>query len=138
MGLQLKINLLLHFLTFFRQLPELSSTSPTSTSNIPPSLCFTQQDEYFMERAIHLASLGSGKTAPNPCVGCVLVDVNGEVISEGYHKRAGSNHAEVEAILSAMASKTKSLLLEGATAYVSLEPCNHFGRTPPCSDALIR
>ena len=91
-----------------------------------------------MERAVELAALGLGKTSPNPCVGGVLVDVNGEIISEGYHKKAGSSHAEVEAIMAAMASKTKSLLLEGATAYVSLEPCSHYGKTPPCCDALIK
>lgn len=110
-------------------------SSPATPST---TLQFTEQDEYFIQRAIELASLGNGRTAPNPCVGCVLVSDNGEVISEGYHKMAGTNHAEAEAILAATSNKTKYALLKGSTAYVSLEPCNHYGRTPPCSDALIR
>ncbi len=86
-----------------------------------------------MKRAIELAKRAKGKTCPNPLVGAVIVK-NGKVIGEGYHKRAGLPHAEVEAINSVKNKK----LLKGATLYVNLEPCNHFGRTPPCSIAIIK
>lgn len=88
-------------------------------------------DRMYMRRAIALAAQASGKTSPNPCVGCVIV-VNGTVVGEGWHKKAGSAHAEANALLMAGANAA------GATAYVSLEPCNHYGRTPPCTHALIR
>jgi diaminohydroxyphosphoribosylaminopyrimidine deaminase/5-amino-6-(5-phosphoribosylamino)uracil reductase len=88
-------------------------------------------DRMYMRRAIALAAQATGKTSPNPCVGCVIV-LNGTVIGEGWHKKAGSAHAEVNALLMAGANAA------GATAYVSLEPCNHYGRTPPCTHALIR
>jgi diaminohydroxyphosphoribosylaminopyrimidine deaminase / 5-amino-6-(5-phosphoribosylamino)uracil reductase len=88
-------------------------------------------DRFYMRRAIELASRAIGKTSPNPCVGCVLVK-GGRIIGEGYHKKAGEAHAEVNALLEAGESA------EGATAYVSLEPCNHYGRTPPCTQALVR
>lgn len=87
-------------------------------------------DIRFMERALALAANGAGLTAPNPMVGCVLV-ADGEIIAEGWHERAGLPHAEVEA-LRAAGDKAK-----GATAYVTLEPCNHHGRTGPCAEALI-
>lgn len=83
-----------------------------------------------MMRAIELARLAEGFTHPNPMVGCVLVK-NGEVIAEGYHARPGEAHAE------AMALAKAGEAARGATAYVTLEPCNHYGRTPPCSEALI-
>jgi len=86
-------------------------------------------DERFMQRAITLSRRGF--PAPNPHVGCVLVR-NGKVVGEGYHHHAGGPHAEAAALTMA-GSEAK-----GADAYVTLEPCNHFGRTPPCSDALIR
>ncbi len=79
-----------------------------------------------------LGSKALGKTSPNPCVGCVIVDKQGNIISDGYHLKAGANHAEVEAMARA-GSKTI-----GSTAYVSLEPCNHHGRTPPCTEAIIK
>lgn len=87
-------------------------------------------DRRFMARAVELARLGWYTTMPNPRVGCVIVDINGQVIGEGWHKRAGEPHAEVHALRVA-GSRAK-----GATAYVTLEPCCHFGRTPPCAEAL--
>ena len=86
-----------------------------------------------MRRAIELAKKAKGRTCPNPLVGAVIVK-NGKIIGEGYHKRAGLPHAEVEAINSV---KGKNLL-KGATIYVNLEPCNHYGKTPPCSIAIIK
>jgi diaminohydroxyphosphoribosylaminopyrimidine deaminase / 5-amino-6-(5-phosphoribosylamino)uracil reductase len=87
--------------------------------------------EYFMARAIQLAERGLYTTDPNPRVGCVLVK-DGQIIAEGYHMRAGEGHAEVNALHEA------SSRAAGADCYVTLEPCSHFGRTPPCVDALIR
>ena len=89
-----------------------------------------KNDFYFMARALILAQRGLYTTDPNPRVGCVLVK-NGEIIGEGWHERAGQAHAEVYALNHATQS------VEGATAYVTLEPCSHHGRTPPCCDALI-
>ena len=88
-------------------------------------------DKMYMRRAIQLATQATGKTSPNPCVGCVIVR-NGTVVGEGWHQKAGSAHAEANALLMARGNAS------GATAYVSLEPCNHYGRTPPCTHALIR
>lgn len=82
-----------------------------------------------MARALRLARRGLKTTDPNPRVGCVLVR-GGEVIGEGFHQRAGGPHAEIEALRSCPDAR-------GATAYVTLEPCSHHGRTPPCADALI-
>lgn len=86
-----------------------------------------------MGRALELARRGLYTTDPNPRVGCVLVR-DGRVIGEGWHERAGGPHAEVAALA---ASAAAGLDARGATAYVTLEPCSHFGRTPPCADALI-
>lgn len=83
-----------------------------------------------MARALALAAQGLNTTTPNPRVGCVLMR-DGEIVGEGWHQRAGEPHAEVHALREAGARAA------GATAYVTLEPCSHFGRTPPCSDALI-
>jgi len=83
-----------------------------------------------MARALQLARKGSYTTDPNPRVGCVLVR-DGVIIGEGWHQRAGLGHAEVEALSNTPDAK-------GATAYVTLEPCSHYGRTPPCCDALIK
>lgn len=88
--------------------------------------------EHFMQRAIQLAKNGLGTTYPNPLVGSVIVH-NGKIIGEGWHKKAGEPHAEVNAVNSV---KDKSLLKE-ATIYVTLEPCSHFGKTPPCCDLII-
>ena len=84
-----------------------------------------------MRRAIALAELGLGSTSPNPIVGCVLVDQSGSVVGEGYHVRAGEPHAEVIALRDAGGRAW------GATAFITLEPCRHTGRTPPCTQALI-
>jgi len=89
------------------------------------------KDEQFMRRALELAAKAMGRTSPNPLVGCVIVKDN-SIIGEGYHHKAGTPHAEVHA-LAAAGDQAR-----GATAYVTLEPCSHFGRTPPCADALIR
>ncbi|MFI3136875.1 MAG: bifunctional diaminohydroxyphosphoribosylaminopyrimidine deaminase/5-amino-6-(5-phosphoribosylamino)uracil reductase RibD [Methylococcaceae bacterium] len=88
-----------------------------------------QQDAIFMARAIQLARLGRYTTDPNPRVGCVLVK-DAQIIAEGWHARAGQGHAEVVALQQIETA-------QGATAYVTLEPCSHFGKTPPCCDALI-
>src|SRR6476620_7562950 len=87
-------------------------------------------DGAFMRRALALAERGWGQTAPNPLVGAVVVrdDV---VVGEGWHARYGAPHAEVEALRNA------GDRAPGATLYVSLEPCNHFGKTPPCTDAIL-
>jgi diaminohydroxyphosphoribosylaminopyrimidine deaminase/5-amino-6-(5-phosphoribosylamino)uracil reductase len=86
----------------------------------------------YMQRCIELALNGAGSVSPNPLVGCVIVH-NQTIIGEGWHQQFGQAHAEVNAIQSV---KDKSLLKE-ATLYVNLEPCNHFGKTPPCADLLI-
>lgn len=91
-------------------------------------------DEIFMSRCLELAELGLGHTSPNPMVGCVIVNKNGVIIAEGYHQKCGENHAEVNAIKNV---KNKSELIS-STIYVSLEPCSHFGKTPPCSDLIIK
>jgi len=84
-----------------------------------------------MKRALTLAKRGIGKTSPNPSVGCVIVK-DGNIVGEGWHKKAGTPHAEVHALNQAVA------LAKGSDVYVTLEPCAHFGKTPPCSDALIK
>lgn len=96
---------------------------------------FTPHDHDFMARALELARQGLNTTTPNPRVGCVIVK-DGNIIGEGFHRRAGEPHAEVNALTQARAL-VGAAELAGATAYVTLEPCNHFGRTPPCVSALI-
>ena len=88
--------------------------------------------QIFMQRCLELALLGMGNVAPNPMVGCVIVH-DGIIIGEGYHKKIGEAHAEVNAIRSVRYPE----LLTQSTLYVSLEPCTHQGRTPPCSDLII-
>ncbi len=95
-----------------------------STSNLPPD------DLFWMRRAIVLARLGQYSTKPNPNVGCVIVK-DAQLLGEGYHPRAGQPHAEVFALRQAGEQA------RGATAYVTLEPCAHYGRTPPCAKALV-
>jgi diaminohydroxyphosphoribosylaminopyrimidine deaminase / 5-amino-6-(5-phosphoribosylamino)uracil reductase len=90
-----------------------------------------QQDAFFMARAMQLARKGLYTTDPNPRVGCVLVK-DGRIIGEGWHQRAGQPHAEVEALNNATENPA------GATAYVTLEPCSHHGRTPPCCETLVK
>ncbi|MCW8900404.1 MAG: bifunctional diaminohydroxyphosphoribosylaminopyrimidine deaminase/5-amino-6-(5-phosphoribosylamino)uracil reductase RibD [Gammaproteobacteria bacterium] len=94
-------------------------------------MSFSIDDHKFMSRALHLAKKGIYTTAPNPNVGCVLVK-NGEIIGEGWHEKAGEAHAEIHAL------KQAGNNAEGATAYVTLEPCCHHGKTPPCTEALIK
>ena len=93
-------------------------------------MSFTAVDHGMMARALQLAELGLWTTSPNPRVGCVLVQA-GEIVGEGWHEKAGEPHAEVHAL---RAAGDKA---HGATAYVTLEPCSHTGRTPPCAEALI-
>ena len=90
-------------------------------------------DDKFMDEAIALAAKATGRTWPNPLVGCVIVK-NGDVIGRGYHAQPGGDHAEVAAIKDSLANGADPA---GAIAYVTLEPCNHIGRTGPCSEALI-
>ena len=90
-------------------------------------------NEKYMKRCLELAQKGFGKVAPNPMVGCVIV-YNDKTIAEGYHKQYGEAHAEVNAINSV---KNKTFLKD-STLYVNLEPCSHFGQTPPCADLIIR
>jgi len=90
-------------------------------------------DEEFMQHALGLAERGRGRVAPNPMVGCVLVK-DGHVIAEGWHDHIGGLHAEQMAIADA---ETRGISPQGSTAYITLEPCNHFGRTPPCTEALL-
>ena len=92
---------------------------------------FSKEDYTFMRRAINLAKTRKGLTHPNPTVGCVIVKGR-KIVGEGVHWRAGMPHAEVEAL------KRAGKNAEGATVYVTLEPCAHYGRTPPCSLALLR
>ena len=91
------------------------------------------RSQLFMQRALQLAQLGAGTVSPNPMVGCVIVH-NGKIIGEGYHQKYGDAHAEVNAV---NAVSDKSLLSE-SDIYVTLEPCSHFGKTPPCADLLIK
>ncbi|HSS28709.1 MAG TPA: bifunctional diaminohydroxyphosphoribosylaminopyrimidine deaminase/5-amino-6-(5-phosphoribosylamino)uracil reductase RibD, partial [Usitatibacter sp.] len=93
-------------------------------------VAFSFEDQAFMVRALALTEKGRDTCTPNPNVGCVLVK-DGRVIGEGWHERAGEAHAEVRALAAATESP------EGATVYVTLEPCSHTGRTGPCADALI-
>lgn len=90
---------------------------------------FSKADIYFMREALKEARKGSGRTSPNPCVGAVIVKDN-RIIGKGYHKKAGTPHAEINALRAVGAAS------KGADMYVTLEPCNHTGRTPPCSRAV--
>lgn len=93
----------------------------------------SSQDEIFMTRALELAGNGLGSVSPNPMVGCVIVHDN-KIIGEGWHKAPGQPHAEVNAVNDTI----DRTLLSESTVYVTLEPCSHFGKTPPCADLLIR
>src|SRR6266540_3328480 len=88
-------------------------------------------DIAWMRRAVELAAHGVGGTHPNPVVGCVVLDTDGRPVGEGFHEYAGGPHAEVVAL------RMAGDRARGGTAYVTLEPCNHTGRTGPCADALI-
>lgn len=93
-------------------------------------------DEQYMQRCIELARKGAGSVAPNPMVGAVLL-YNGRIVGEGWHQQYGEAHAEVNCIHQAI-EKGHSELISQSTIYVSLEPCAHFGKTPPCSDLIIK
>ena len=90
-----------------------------------------EKDTGFMKVALREAMKGKGLTSPNPAVGCIIVK-GGKIISKGYHRSAGSPHAEVEAI-----NKAPAKSLKGSTLYVTLEPCSTHGRTPPCADSIV-
>src|SRR5438132_7518878 len=92
-------------------------------------------DEKWMRRVLALAKKGIGQVHPNPMVGSVLVQ-SGRVVGEGYHRKFGQAHAEVEAIRRARERGSEGA--RGSTLYVNLEPCAHWGKTPPCADAIIR
>ena len=93
-------------------------------------------DEKYMRRCLQLARNGQQNAKPNPMVGAVIVSADGRIIGEGYHVRCGEGHAEVNAFASV--SAVDEPLLKEATIYVSLEPCSHYGKTPPCADLIIQ
>jgi diaminohydroxyphosphoribosylaminopyrimidine deaminase/5-amino-6-(5-phosphoribosylamino)uracil reductase len=106
-------------------------SDPKKKSKTIPEIPMNDLDEKFMREALRQARKGMGQTSPNPTVGAVIVR-NGKVLSTGYHREAGLPHAEVEALNKLGAKAT------GDTLYVTLEPCNHYGRTPPCTEAIVR
>ncbi len=89
-------------------------------------------DEKYMRMCFTLAKKGKNNVRPNPMVGCVVLNKDGKIVSKGYHKKYGENHAERDALL-----KLKNNEAEGGTLYVNLEPCSHYGKTPPCVDLII-
>ncbi|WP_231459622.1 MULTISPECIES: bifunctional diaminohydroxyphosphoribosylaminopyrimidine deaminase/5-amino-6-(5-phosphoribosylamino)uracil reductase RibD [unclassified Pedobacter] len=96
-------------------------------------------DEFFVKRCLELAAKAIGNVSPNPMVGCVIV-ANGEIIGEGYHQKYGEAHAEpnaIKAVIEKFGAQADDLL-KTATAYVNLEPCAHFGKTPPCADLFVK
>lgn len=93
-------------------------------------------DEKYMQRCIQLAKNGQQNAKPNPMVGAVIVSADGRIIGEGYHVRCGEGHAEVNAFASVRPED--EALLPDSTIYVSLEPCSHYGKTPPCADLIIK
>ena len=101
------------------------------TPTVAPAGDATPAERAAMARAVELAERGAGTTSPNPVVGCVVLDAGGTLVGEGWHERAGGPHAEVVALAAAGASA------RGGTAVVTLEPCSHTGRTPPCTAALL-
>ena len=111
---------------------ELLRDPQESEGNLRVSLLLSEIDEKFMTEALRQAKRGLGRISPNPAVGAVIVR-DGKIIASGYHKRAGDNHAEIEAL-----AKIGGKARENDTLYVSLEPCNHYGRTPPCTKAILR
>lgn len=88
--------------------------------------------EQYIKHCIKLASQAEGQTSPNPLVGCVVLDKNNNILSEGFHEKYGENHAERNALLKLTPEQTK-----GGTLFVNLEPCSHYGKTPPCTDLII-
>lgn len=115
-----------------RQRPGADNANPMPRStNQPPKPAFTAAERAWMQRALALALRGEGLVEPNPMVGCVLVRGQ-RVIAEGFHRRFGGPHAEIEAL-----KRCSPRATNGATAYVTLEPCCYYGKTPPCTAALI-
>ncbi len=115
--------------------PHLSDTSDSQDSapevrSVPEESLGTAFDRAMMQRCLELARRALGRTAPNPLVGSVIIQ-DGQIVGEGFHPGAGQPHAEIFAL---RAAGDRAL---GATVYVNLEPCNHYGRTPPCTDALV-
>ena len=104
---------------------------PAAPASLPLEVALGEPEQQWVRRALALARKGLGRTSPNPAVGAVVVR-NGQVVGEGFHPRAGGPHAEVVALARA------GELARGATLFVTLEPCAHWGRTPPCTDAIIR
>jgi diaminohydroxyphosphoribosylaminopyrimidine deaminase/5-amino-6-(5-phosphoribosylamino)uracil reductase len=98
--------------------------------------CMMTDDEKYMRRCIQLAKNGQQNAKPNPMVGAVIVSADGRIIGEGYHVRCGQGHAEVNAFASVRPED--EVLLPESTIYVSLEPCSHYGKTPPCADLIIK
>ena len=92
-----------------------------------------QIDERYMRRALQLAQQGAGHTSPNPMVGAVIVGPDGKILGEGWHRKCGEAHAEVNAV----SMVRDANLLKDSTIYVTLEPCSHYGKTPPCASMLI-
>lgn len=97
-------------------------------------MTFSTEDHIFMRRALDLAANGRGHVSPNPMVGAVITDRAGRIIGEGWHRRFGGPHAEVNAVRSV--SEADRALLHESTIYVTLEPCSHYGKTPPCAKLL--
>ncbi|GAB5405975.1 MAG: bifunctional diaminohydroxyphosphoribosylaminopyrimidine deaminase/5-amino-6-(5-phosphoribosylamino)uracil reductase RibD [Aureliella sp.] len=112
----------------------LSSPRKVRKTQLPLNTNMNQQDSIHLARALELAERGRGFVEPNPMVGCVIADAEG-VIAEGFHERCGQNHAERNAI--AAIPSGASDRLSGATLYVTLEPCCHHGKTPPCTEAVL-
>ncbi len=94
-------------------------------------MALRQSDNFFMKKALRLALMGAGMTSPNPLVGAVVVNGDGVIVGKGYHQQVGGPHAEVNALRNAGGAA------RGAVLYVTLEPCNHYGRTPPCTRAIL-
>lgn len=109
--------------------------SQRRVSRVPATCSTATDDAAMMRRSLEVARRAAGQTRPNPAVGCVLVGAGGAVIGEGWTQRAGGDHAEVRALKMASANGAQTA---GCCAYVTLEPCDHFGKTPPCSGALVR
>ncbi|HEX3080548.1 MAG TPA: bifunctional diaminohydroxyphosphoribosylaminopyrimidine deaminase/5-amino-6-(5-phosphoribosylamino)uracil reductase RibD, partial [Puia sp.] len=107
-------------------------SSPVPKAHEPARM---PDDTLFMERCLQLAALAAGFTAPNPLVGAVLVH-EGRIIGEGYHHQYGAPHAEVNCIASV--KEADRSLIPNSSLYVSLEPCVHHGKTPPCTDLILR
>lgn len=89
------------------------------------------KDIFYMKRAIKISKLGQFTTSPNPNVGCVIVN-NNKIVGEGWHEKYGENHAEINAL------KIAGEKAKGSTIYITLEPCNYFGKTPPCCNEIVK